>query len=452
MKLEKYRERDKKKIGIILFTICCIFLIAGVFLYTSYAWYEENQDFNLINGTVEDPGDLYFAYYVDGVISTSMPTQNSGYTLDTEKSSCNNGVTITWDEAGWNAIANYRGYSPSNITRTKCTLYFVKNTKTVSTVLGNMEVNQNTPDYSLSSCSDDTCESHEAGIYETTDDDGTSYYYRGSVENNYVSFAGFYWRVIRINGNGSIRMIYDGTVAHANGEISEDRYYAKSNFNDYSSDNMYAGYMFTSGEVHGTETSSSIKTAVDTFYKEKLLSYASYFDTESGFCGDRSTLSSNEGTGTGTAVTYYSSYRRIEMSAPSLSCNDSLDYYTVGSSSKGNKALIYPIGLITIDEAMFAGYSGGFFNGWQNTTKSCTSCYLRIGYTFYAMTPIGGYIPFDYSRWYVCMSAIYGEGADFIDPPFTTTVYAVRPVINIKSSVKVSGDGTMTNPYTFSLN
>ncbi len=65
MKLEKYREKEKKKIGIILFTICCILLIAGVFLYTSYAWYEENENFNFINGNVEDPGDLYFAICVD---------------------------------------------------------------------------------------------------------------------------------------------------------------------------------------------------------------------------------------------------------------------------------------------------------------------------------------------------------------------------------------------------
>ena len=56
-------------------------------------------------------------------------------------------------------------------------------------------------------------------IYETTDTDGKpTYYYRGSVENNYVKFAGYFWRIIRINSNGSIRMIYDGTSAHQNGE------------------------------------------------------------------------------------------------------------------------------------------------------------------------------------------------------------------------------------------
>ncbi len=449
MRLEKYREKEKKKIGILIFTICCILLVAGVFLYTSYAWYEENEDFNLINGTVEDPGDLYFAYYVDGVISTSMPTQNSGYTLDTEKSSCNNGVTITWDEAGWNAIANYRGYSPSNITRTKCTLYFVKNTKTVSTVLGNMEVNQNTPDYSLSSCSDDTCESHEAGIYETTDDDGTSYYYRGSVENNYVSFAGFYWRVIRINGNGSIRMIYDGTVAHANGESSTDRYFTTSKFNASYADNMYVGYMYTSGEVHGTGTSSVIKTTVDTFYKEKLLSYASYFDTESGFCGDRNTLNSATGVGTGTVTTYYSGYLRVVESTPTLSCSNSSDYYTVSSASSGNKGLTYPIGLITVDEMILAGHAGGVFEGEENHQKANTSSYLAIGNGFWTITPIAAYNPFDVSIW---SSYIFGyNGNGTLDDYTAAFPRAVRPVINIKSSVKIQGEGTKTNPYTLSI-
>ena len=61
------------------------------------------------------------------------------------------------------------------------------------------------------------------GIYKAQDDYGTSYYFRGAVDNNYVYFANKYWRIIRINGDGSIRMIYDGTVAHANGESSEDR-------------------------------------------------------------------------------------------------------------------------------------------------------------------------------------------------------------------------------------
>ena len=82
MELEKFTEKNKKKTGIIIFTVCCILLIAGVYFYSSFAIYEQNQNFNIINGTVEDPGDIYFSFYVDGVISKNMPAKDSGYTLD----------------------------------------------------------------------------------------------------------------------------------------------------------------------------------------------------------------------------------------------------------------------------------------------------------------------------------------------------------------------------------
>ena len=98
MKLEKFKERDNKKVGILIFKVCCILLITGVYLYSSFAIYEQDQNFNVINGTVEDPGDLYFAFYVDDVISKTMPPKDSGYTLDTEKSTCTNGATLVLNE------------------------------------------------------------------------------------------------------------------------------------------------------------------------------------------------------------------------------------------------------------------------------------------------------------------------------------------------------------------
>ena len=58
MKLEKFKQRDPKKIGITIFTVVCILLVAGVFFYTSFASFEVKEDFNIINGTVGDPGDL----------------------------------------------------------------------------------------------------------------------------------------------------------------------------------------------------------------------------------------------------------------------------------------------------------------------------------------------------------------------------------------------------------
>ena len=412
----------------------------------SYALYEEKKDFDVINGTVEDPGDIYFAYYIDGVISRNMPVQNTGYTLDEAKSNCNNGVVPTWDNAGWKFIGDYHNYSATDNTRTKCTLYFNKTAKTVKTALGNIEVNSYTPDFTKSACDDSTCESHEKGIFETTDNDGNpTYYYRGSVENNYVKFAGFYWRIVRINSNGSIRMIYDGTSAHANGESSADRQYGTSKFNSAHNNNMYVGYMYTEGEAHGIGTSSVIKTNADKFYTDKLSNYASKLDTYMGFCGDRSNLNQQSGVGTGKVTTYNKGYLRVEESAPTLTCENASDYFTVASASSGNKKLSYPIGLITADEVMLAGHAGGVFDGSYSHMKTNNGSYIVTGNTFWTMTPAGGYNPFGYSGWGTNVFTAYGSG-DFDDNGADDT-YGLRPVINLKSDVTITGTGTMTDPY-----
>ena len=448
MKLEGFKENTKKKIIVISFAVLCLLLIAGVYLYTSYAFYEETKNFNVINGSVEDPGDLYFAYYVDGKVSRTMPSRNTGYTLDTTNSSCDNGVTVDWDYSKWKANIYYENYSATDKTRTKCILYFNKTAKTVSTALGKIEVNSYTPDLTKSACDTSSCESHEKGIFSTTDADGTSYYYRGAVENNYLKFAGYYWRVVRINGNGSIRIIYDGTSAHSNGESSTDRQYGTSQFNTAYNNNMYVGYMYTSGEAHGTGTSSAIKTNVDKFYTDKLASYASKLDTNAGFCGDRSNLNLQSGVGTGTVITYNKGYLRVEESAPTLTCENASDYYTVSSASSGNKKLSYPIGLITADEVMLAGHAGGVFDGSYNHMKSNNGSYLVTGNSFWTMTPAGGYNPFGYATWFASVFCVYSSGV--IDDYGANSARGLRPVVNLKSGVTITGSGTKTDPYVVS--
>ena len=447
MKLEKFKEKNSKRKAIVIFTISCILLLAGVFLYTTFAVFTEDKDFNVINGTAQDPGDIYFAYYIDGSIQKEAPKQNTGYVFDEEQSNCTNGVVPNWNHSTWTFRGNYENYHATDFTRTKCNLYFTK-TKTVSTVLGDLEVYTYTPDFTKSACDDEACESHEKGVFETTDDDGTSYYYRGSVENNYVYFANRYWRIIRINGGGSIRMIYDGTTAHTNGESSTDRQVGTSAFNSSYNDNMYLGYMYTSGEAHGLGTSSTIKQANDSFYTSVLSSYASYIDTNSGFCGDRSTLNEQSGVGTGTVLTYMKGYLRVSASTPSLSCENSSDYYTTSSSSKGNKALTYPVGLITADETMLSGSSGGIFSGVYTYTKSAKNNYLTTGNSYWTMTPSGYYNPFGRTYWRVL---IFGVDPSGIIDDYAYSDYGLRPVINIRSDVVVSGDGTMQNPYEFSI-
>lgn len=121
MKPEKFKEKNNKKVGIIIFTVCCILLIAGVYLYTSFAIYEQNQNFDIINGTVEDPGDIYFSFYIDGAISKTMPAKDGGYTLDTGTSYCTNGASPVLNTDDWSVSVNNL-----TVTNTKCTLYFIK--------------------------------------------------------------------------------------------------------------------------------------------------------------------------------------------------------------------------------------------------------------------------------------------------------------------------------------
>ena len=380
---------------------------------------------------------VFLAYYIDNQASDVMPKQNSGYMFDYAE--CTDNTTVEWNYAKWSPVINNLSEP-----KTKCILHF-KKAKTVSTVLGNLEVYEYTPDFSKSACDNKTCGSHEKGIYETIDADGPTYYYRGSVDNNYFYFADLWWRIVRINGDGTIRLIYDGTTAHENGEVSADRYYQAISFNNNYEDNMYLGYMYTSGQTNGLGTSSSIKTANDAFYDTKLASHAEYIDLNAGFCGDRSPLNTEDGYGTGTVTTYNKGYLRVLESKPSLICENASDLYTMTNANKGNKALTKPIGLLTADEALLSGVGGGVFNGYENSNPTNANSYLTTGKNFWTMTPAGGYNPYGFEGWYAYLFYIKDTGLiDDVDAVYSN---GLRPVINIKSDVAITGTGTIDNPY-----
>src|SRR5574344_2023744 len=122
------------------------------------------------------------------------------------------------------------------------------------------------------------------------DDCGTSYYYRGNVINNYVKLGSYYFRIIRINGDGSVRMIYDGTSAHANNESSTDRqigtsaynyYWKKDNVTETTNsynyyDNASVGYMYGNrdGIVEAsTEYTTTTQAAATTWYYATSYNY-----------------------------------------------------------------------------------------------------------------------------------------------------------------------------------
>ncbi len=126
MELRKFKEKNHKKVGIILFTITCILLISGVILYRTFAIFQVDTTQNVINGSIEDPGDLYFAFYKDGVIQNEMPQKDEGYMLDKQSFCGVNGVKDekiipSLDRDTWSIIVT--GMKSS---RTKCNLYFTK--------------------------------------------------------------------------------------------------------------------------------------------------------------------------------------------------------------------------------------------------------------------------------------------------------------------------------------
>lgn len=124
MELKKYKDNNYKRKSYVVLVIGLFLLsISSYLFYKSYALYEEKKDFDVINGTVEDPGDIYFAYYVNDKITTEIPTKNQGYHL-TEKSSCTNGVIVSWNVKNWIANLDFDSYKKDKNSRVKCTLYF----------------------------------------------------------------------------------------------------------------------------------------------------------------------------------------------------------------------------------------------------------------------------------------------------------------------------------------
>ena len=298
-----------------------------------------------------------------------------------------------------------------------------------------LSVSSGTPDFSKTSCSSG-CEESTVGIYESQDDLGTTYYFRGDVENNYVYFANYYWRIIRINGDGGIRMIYDGTTPHDNGESSTDRQIGTSAFNSSYNSNAFVGYKFgnasgiTYEETHANTSNSTIKQAIDVWYKTNISDkgFSSYL-VDSIYCNDRS-LSS--GTGIGATNSNYKAYERLYTNNnPTFYCVQSNDKFTV-NTSKGNGSLQYPIGLITADEVVYAG------SGIYGAVNS--KYYLYTSNTYWTMSPFN----FEDS----CADGFYiGSTGSIIAGDYVNDIHAIRPVITLNGSTKLQGTGTKDNPF-----
>ena len=280
----------------------------------------------------------------------------------------------------------------------------------------------------------------DKGLYTAQDDYGTSYYYRGNVSNNNVYFAGAYWKIIRINGDGTIRLLYNGTKVNAKGG---DTQYGTSAFNSTRTDPAYVGYMYgtTTGAIGSRENNlangkdSNIKTKVDEFYNKYIVANnLQDYLADTGFCGDRSITNSGDGYST-TVTTQYGAFSRLTSSikSPVLTCPDKEhDLYTV-DSSKGNGALINSIGLMTADEAAMAGMVNDYLN---------TLSYVYTGAWYWTMSP--SYFSHSNST-----SNVWNVGgAGGFGGNWVASGRGVRPVINLKADVEISGGiGTLNDPY-----
>ena len=287
------------------------------------------------------------------------------------------------------------------------------------------------------------------GMYATEDDYTAttgmkSYYFRGAVDNNWLKFGkdssnkDIYWRIIRINGDGSIRMIYIGTTAPTESTrvimTGEGTQIGTSAFNSSRDKSEYVGYMYTDGEQHGNSTSSDIKTALENWYAGTTLKDNVLVSKDQIFCNDRS-VTDGTWSSSPSSDLFYAPYTRLYGSTPNpqLKCPTESDKFTSKESSIGNSALTYPVGLITADEAAMAG--GKLYSG-NSTYYLYTNQYYWLGSpdTFYNS---GNRIA---AEFYVT-----NEGSR--DAGIVDDSYGARPVISLSSEAKLSGDGTWNNPY-----
>ncbi len=300
----------------------------------------------------------------------------------------------------------------------------------------------------------------EALLASTEDDYGTSYYFRGAVTNNYVEFANKCWKIVRVGGDGSVKLILhnDNTAkaakpcAAANNSASAAfaRYSGstyKSAFNANYNDNAYVGFKYGTvgasdyNATHANTNKSAILTNLETWYTNNLKTYADAI-ADTVWCNDKTNVTDTtydpydwnpNGYGYGTNVTYYGATQRLVSTdgsaggtGPSLKCNGELSKIT----SK--------VGLITADELAFAGYAYNISNTTTYLQENATDTY------WWSLSPH----TFDGDFAYVWgVGGSYGDFGNVI----VDRAFGVRPSISLKSTTNVTGEGTNSSPFIINV-
>ena len=411
--------------------------------------------------------DTTLAITVDGEISTTFPTTNA-YTGTVE---CTTGTgKVEWNGTKW--VLTTSGITKGS---TKCNATFVTAVPAPDgwydagsgTLLASLRDNNElrktitTPGVAVSTAD-------EAILASTEDDYGTSYYFRGAVTNNYVEFANKCWRIVRVSGDGSVKLILhnDNTKKAANpcdsANNSTSAAFAhyngstyKSVFNLRGSDNAYVGFKYgaegssTYDATHANTNKSTILTNLETWYNNNLTAYESVID-DTVWCNDKTNVTDTtynpmnyknvNGLGFGTNETYYGATQRLVSASksaggtgPSLKCNGELSKITS------------EVGLITADELAFAGYAYG---------KNNTTTYLQENATATYNTWWWSLSPYTFNSYNAYVWSVGGSAGSFdgnFDGSSGNSSSAVRPSISLISTTYVTGNGSSEHPYTISM-
>ncbi len=412
-------------------------------------WNEETNSLQVNKLTISGTEcNIYFDKYVDREkptitnVTTSVTKTEINVTVSATD---NEGVTEYWYQLNSNTPVKGTGNTYKFTGLTAGTTYTIKvyvkdaagnqsdtTTKSVTTdkpaasetILGNITVKTGTPNFVNAATTDE-------GVYKVSDGmyGGTSYYWRGAVTNNYVKFGGFCWRIIRINGDKTMRLIYDGTTCHANGTHTEESIaVASTKYNSSYSRSEYSGYTYTLGSqrtLNGTE--SNLKTQTEKWFNANITGTNANKVVNGKFCNDRSEGSGYSWSSQPTSTFNYFGYDRSGAKSassvtPTLSC-PSGDVYTLKA------------GAITMDEVIMAGGKWGTEN---------SRYYLFNAHYYWAMTPYGTWAngtSWDASEFYVNLSGSLNSAS-------VSNPWGLRPVINLRSDVTFSdGNGTQSSPY-----
>ena len=374
------------------------------------------------NGTVSPTSQAVGS----GRAASFTVTPNDGYKLELESSTCDG--TLSGNK-----------YTISNITSNKtCTITFKPN---IPTLYDKLLADKTTRPGARTDFSTVLTTNNTKTLYTGVEDSKTVYYFAGNATDNWVKFGknannqDLYWRIIRTNSDGSVRLLYHGTSTTAT-----DAYIGTSAFNSSYADTAYVSYMYGSlGSIPNARentTDSTIKTTIDNWYKDNLnTNYGKYLSTTAVYCNDRSTSDN----------TNFGALTRLNTNkTPSYDCAATEDKFTVDTST-GNGKLTYPIALMTADEVRFAGGVYGinaptwyYYNSSNGSSTGSTLWWLLSPSTWTA-------------------NGIYASVFRMLDSSYPgrltyNAVYSsdgVRPVISLKSCTLYStGNGSASDPYT----